>query len=142
MRRPHASALAHGYGFIVFDASRPWHIPRQFWEQFPAYREFFADPATGSVHNRGCAVDLSLFDLDSGDEAEMTSAYDEFTERAYPSYAGGTPEQRELRDRLRGWMEAEGFAVHPHEWWHYDYKDWQRYPVLDAEFADLPQNRT
>lgn len=139
LRRAHDRAREHGYGFIVFDAYRPWHITHEFWEQFPDYHEFFADPAIGSVHNRGCAVDLSLCLLDSGAEVEMTSAYDEFTERAYPSYSGGTPKQRALRDRLRGWMEAEGFSVHPHEWWHYDFSEWQRYPVLDVEFAALRQ---
>lgn len=137
LRQAHDRARKEGYGFIVFDAYRPWHITRQFWEQFPAYREFLADPAAGSVHNRGCAVDLSLFQLDNGMAVDMPSAYDEFTKRAYPEFAGGTSKQRELRDRLRAWMEAEGFAVHPHEWWHYNYKDWERYPVMDLEFAEL-----
>lgn len=137
LRHAHDRARAEGYGFLVFDAYRPWHITRQFWEQFPAYRKFIADPAAGSVHNRGCAVDLSLFELDSGTEAEMTSTYDEFTECAYPDYSGGTPRQRELRDRLRAWMEAEDFSVHPHEWWHYNYRNWERYPVMDVEFAEL-----
>ena len=137
LRRAHHRALQEGYGFLVFDAYRPWCITLQFWEQYPAYREFVADPAAGSVHNRGCAVDLSLFELNSGKEVEMTSSYDEFTERAYPDYAGGTSRQRELRDRLRAWMEIEGFSVHPHEWWHYDYINWERYPVLDVQFAEL-----
>lgn len=137
LRRAHDRACEHGYGFIVFDAYRPWHITRQFWEQFPNYHEFLADPATGSVHNRGCAVDLSLYALDSGKEVEMTSVYDEFTERAYPSYVGGTPAQHAARERLRSWMEAEGFTVHPHEWWHYDYRGWESYPVLDVEFSAL-----
>jgi len=141
LRRAHDLARAEGFGFLVFDAYRPWHITRQFWEQFPAYHDFFANPATGSVHNRGCAVDLSLFHLDGGMEAEMPSAYDEFTECAYPDYTGGTQQQRELRDRLQAWMEAEEFSVHPHEWWHYNFRDWQRYPVLDVEFADLRQQR-
>jgi len=137
LQRAHDRARREGYGFTVFDAYRPWHITREFWEQFPAYREFLADPAAGSIHNRGCAVDLSLFDLASGLAADMPSTYDEFTKRAYPGYTGGTSQQRELRDRLRAWMEAEGFAVHPHEWWHYNYKDWERYPVMDVEFAEL-----
>ena len=137
LRRAHDRAHKNGYGFLVFDAYRPWHITLEFWEQFPDYREFIADPAAGSVHNRGCAVDLSLFDLGSGKEMEMTSAYDEFTQRAYPDYTGGTSRQRELRDQLRAWMEAEDFAVHPHEWWHYNYKNWERYPVMDVEFAEL-----
>jgi D-alanyl-D-alanine dipeptidase len=139
LRCAHDRARKEGYGFTVFDAYRPWHITRQFWEQFPAFRDFLADPAAGSVHNRGCAVDLSLFDLTTGMASEMPSNYDEFTERAYPEYAGGSSQQRELRDRLRTWMEAEGFAVHPHEWWHYNYKDWERYPVMDLEFTALRQ---
>jgi D-alanyl-D-alanine dipeptidase len=137
LRRAHDRVIGHGYGLLVFDAYRPWHITRAFWESFPDYRDFFADPAIGSVHNRGCAVDVSLFDPASGDEVEMTSGYDEFTERAYPDYAGGTLEQVGRRELLRVCMEAEGFSVHPYEWWHYDHRGWRDHPVLDLAFADL-----
>ena len=65
--------------------------------------EFVADPRQGSKHNRGCAVDLSLYDLETGREVEMPSAYDEMTERAYPDYEGGTAEARaQPRPAARG----------------------------------------
>ena len=96
-----------------------------------------ADPRKGSRHNRGCAVDLTLCDLATGRLVDMPSSYDEFTERAFPSYAGGTPESRTLRDLLRTAMEAEGFIVNLHEWWHFDYKDWKEYRILDLPFETI-----
>jgi D-alanyl-D-alanine dipeptidase len=82
-------------------------------------------------------VDLSLYDLKTGKEVEMPGAYDEMTERSYAAYTGGTVEQRRTRDLLRKAMEDEGYSVYPEEWWHYDYKDWQKYPILNIKFADL-----
>ena len=92
--------------------------------------------AKGSKHNRGCAIDLSIYDLKTGKPVEMPSDYDEFTERASPDYAGGTPEQRANRDLLRRLMEDEGFIVNDNEWWHFDYKDWEKYAIYDISFAD------
>jgi D-alanyl-D-alanine dipeptidase len=100
-------------------------------------RKFVADPAKGSKHNRGCAVDLSVYDLESGMSIAMPSAYDEFTERASPDYGGGTVTERSNRDMLRGLMETAGFTVNPNEWWHFDYKDWEKYPICDFAFSDL-----
>jgi len=137
LRRAHDRAREEGFGFMVLDAYRPWHVTETFWHDYPDYRDFVADPAIGSVHNRGCAVDLTLIDLESGQELPMPSGYDEFTERAYPTYAGGDPERLANRDRLRAFMEAEGFTVHPHEWWHFDHASWRDYPVLNIDFEDL-----
>ena len=99
--------------------------------------EFVADPATGSKHNRGCAVDLTMHDLKTGQVVEMPGAYDEMTERSHINFTGGTDQQRRLRDMLRAAMEAEGFAVYEPEWWHYDYKDWKEYPILDIAFSEI-----
>jgi serine beta-lactamase-like protein LACTB len=85
----------------------------------------------GSRHNRGCAVDLTLCELANGNQVEMPSGYDEFTVRAYPNWPGGTARQRWHRDLLRRAMERAGFAVYEYEWWHFDARDWQLYPVLD-----------
>ncbi len=82
-------------------------------------------------------MDLSLVDLRTGLEAAMPSAYDEFTERAFPSYTGGTQEVRSRRDLLRAAMEAEGFTVYPAEWWHFDYKDWKQYRIMDVPFESI-----
>ena len=96
-----------------------------------------ADPAQGSRHNRGCAVDLSLFDLKTGQEVKMPSEYDEMTERSHINYVCSTPEAKNLRALLRAAMEAEGFAVYEPEWWHYDYKDWKEYPIINLKFSEI-----
>jgi D-alanyl-D-alanine dipeptidase len=146
LQRPAAMALvrAHralkdkGFGVLVFDGYRPWAVTKLFWDLTPpAQREFVADPRKGSKHNRGCAVDLSLYDLATGREVEMPSAYDEMSPRAYPHYAGGTAEPRARRDLLRAAMEREGFTVEPNEWWHFNYRDWRQYAILDVPFAEL-----
>lgn len=134
--RAHDRIQAQGLGLVVLDAYRPWHVTCAFWEAYPEFRDFVADPSVGSVHNRGCAVDLSLIDAE-GQGLAMPSAYDEFSERAYPDYAGGDAGARANRDLLRAAMEAEGFAVHPREWWHFDHESWRQYPLLDLAFSDL-----
>lgn len=146
LQRPAAEALARankalrkmGYGLIIHDGYRPWSVTKIFWDATPAdKKEFVADPAQGSRHNRGCAVDLSLFDLKTGKEVVMPSGYDEMTGRSHINFAGGTAEATRLRDMLRAAMEAEGFAVYEPEWWHYDYKDWREYPILNIEFSAI-----
>ena len=136
--RVHAKLREEGYGVLIFDAYRPWSVTKKFWEATPPQkRKYVANPKNGSKHNRGCAVDLSLFRLATGREIEMPSAYDDFTEKASTHYNGGTPTQRQSRDRLRTAMESEGFMVNPEEWWHYDYRDWRVYPILDIPFEKL-----
>jgi len=136
--RAHRSLADEGYGLLVFDGYRPWSVTKRFWQLTPrAQHAFVADPKKGSKHNRGCAVDLTLFDLATGREVEMPSAYDETTERASPAYTGGTADQRSRRDLLRRAMEREGFSVEPNEWWHFNYKDWREYPLLDIPFERM-----
>lgn len=146
LQRPAAEALLRasralrkqGYGLAVFDGYRPWSVTKLFWDVTPAdKKQFVADPAKGSRHNRGCAVDLTLYDLKTGREVSMPGDYDEMGERSHINYAGGTAEQRRLRDMLRAAMEAEGFAVYEPEWWHYDYKDWRQYPILNISFSEI-----
>ncbi len=150
LQRPAAEALSrankvlrkNGYGLIIHDGYRPWSVTKIFWDATPAdKKEFVADPAQGSRHNRGCAVDLSLFDLKTGKEVVMPSGYDEMTERSHINYTGGTDEQRRLRDMLRTAMEPEGFAVYEPEWWHYDYKDWKEYPILNTGFSEIRRQK-
>jgi zinc D-Ala-D-Ala dipeptidase len=150
MQRPAAEALvrvqrslaAEGYGLLVHDAYRPWYVTRIFWDAMPPeLHRYVADPAEGSRHNRGCAVDLTLFELRTGRAVEMPSLYDEATERAYPSYTGGTAAQRRMRDLLRRHMEAEGFTVYEFEWWHFDYRDWKSYRIENTRFEDLGARR-
>jgi zinc D-Ala-D-Ala dipeptidase len=82
-------------------------------------------------------VDLTLYDLKTGTAVKMPSGYDEMSPRAYADFAGGTPDERERRGILRHAMEAEGFTVYPQEWWHFDYKDWKHYPIMNVRFEDL-----
>jgi D-alanyl-D-alanine dipeptidase len=140
--RAHRSLRTNGYGILVFDGYRPWSVTRIFWDSASEAErkiEFVANPKKGSRHNRGCAADISLFEVSTGNEVKMPSAYDEFSERAFPAYAGGTPESRALRDLLRGAMEAEGFTVYPAEWWHFDSKDWKEYRILNTPFEKVNQ---
>jgi D-alanyl-D-alanine dipeptidase len=133
--RAQRDLLQQGYGLLIFDAYRPWYVTKIFWDATPPDKhEFVADPAEGSRHNRGCAVDLSLYDLKTGREIEMTGGYDEMSERSYPDYAGGTAGQRAHRQVLRSAMEKQGFSVYPSEWWHFDYRDWKQYPIQNVPF--------
>ena len=138
LARIHRALAAKGYGLLVYDAYRPWYVTWMFWEATPPEaRIFVADPAQGSRHNRGCAVDLTLYDLKTGQPVEMPSRYDEFSTRAYADFIGGTTRQRALRAILRQAMEADGFAVLPDEWWHFDYRDYARYPIGTKTFTEL-----
>jgi len=146
MQRPAAEALVRasqklhqvGYGLLIHDAYRPWYVTKMFWDSVPdADHIFVADPSQGSRHNRGCAVDLSVYDLKTGAEVPMVSGYDEMTERAYPFYPGGSSLERWDRRLLRNAMEDEGFTVYEDEWWHFDYKDWRKYPILNVPFEQI-----
>jgi D-alanyl-D-alanine dipeptidase len=146
MQRPAAEAVVRasrklkqlGYGLLIHDAYRPWYVTKVFWDATPDDKKVFvADPAKGSRHNRGCAVDLTLYDLKTKKPVEMVSTYDETTDRAYPDYPGGTSLQRWHRKLLRDAMEAEGFTVYQAEWWHFDYKDWQKYRIGNVTFDQI-----
>lgn len=149
MQRPAAEALvrahkdlaARGFGLLIHDAYRPWSVTRMFWDATPeAMRHFVANPANGSRHNRGCAVDLTLYTLADGKPVEMVGGYDEFSLRSYPGYPGGTSRQRWHRELLRAAIEAQGFNVYEFEWWHFDFGDWKKYPILNQPFEEIPRS--
>jgi D-alanyl-D-alanine dipeptidase len=136
--RVHQLLKKEGRGLVIYDGYRPWSITKLFWEVVREdQKKFVADPAQGSKHNRGCAVDLGIYDLKTGKAIPMPSRYDEFTERASPDYKGGTDEERANRDKLRRLMEAEGFTVNPNEWWHFDLNGWQDYAIYDLAFDEI-----
>lgn len=146
LQRPAAKALVKvnqefrklGYGLLIFDGYRPWSVTKIFWDITPKEnKKFVANPKDGSRHNRGCAIDLSLFDLATGKEIPMTGEFDEMSERSFPNYTGGTEEQRKMRDLLRSKMEANGFDVYEFEWWHFDFKDWRSYRIQNIAFSDI-----
>ena len=146
LQRPAAEALVRanarlrerGYGLLIHDGYRPWYVTKMFWDATPEELKIFvADPASGSRHNRGCAVDLTLFDLQTGEPITMTGGYDEMSPRSFPDYPGGTELQRWHRELLREAMEAQGFAVYEAEWWHFDYQDWRSYRIGNERFEEL-----
>jgi D-alanyl-D-alanine dipeptidase len=146
MQRPAAEAVvrAHralrplGYGLLIHDAYRPWYVTKMFWDATPLDRRWLvADPSQGSRHNRGAAVDLTLYDLKTGNPVEMPSTYDESTDRAFADYPGGTSLERWHRALLRRAMEAQGFTVNPTEWWHFDFNDWRFYPIGNIAFDKI-----
>jgi zinc D-Ala-D-Ala dipeptidase len=136
--RVHRALARDGYGLMIHDAYRPWYVTWMFWEATPdSQHTFVANPATGSRHNRGSAVDLTLYDRKTGVAVRMPGGYDEMSPRSYPTYSGGTANERARRDLLRRAMEAEGFSVNEAEWWHFDFRTWREYPVLNVPFERL-----
>ncbi|MFO0909861.1 MAG: serine hydrolase [Isosphaeraceae bacterium] len=140
--KAHKALKADGYGLLIHDAYRPWYVTKLFWDATPeTSHAFVADPSKGSKHNRGCAVDLSLYDLATGKPVPMVGTYDEFSNRSSPDYPGGTSLERWHRDRLRRSMEAEGFQVNEVEWWHFDHHDWPEYPLGNRPFDQIARPR-
>jgi len=133
----HRELEKKGYGIVIFDAYRPWYVTKMFWEGTPeALKHFVADPEKGSVHNRGCAIDIGLYDMITGKNIDMISGYDEFTERAYPNYNGGEKSKRDIRDLLISTMEKNDFSVYEYEWWHFNYKNCNS-GILNYSFEEL-----
>ena len=150
LQRPAAEAVvrAHqwlrrrGYGILIHDGYRPWYVTKVFWDATPPpLRWLVANPANGSRHNRGCAVDLTLYDLATGAVVDMGGTYDEATERSQPEYPVTSDLARWHRELLRLALVQEGFARNPSEWWHFDYRDWRRYPILNVTFEELASGR-
>ena len=133
--RVQSRLLSQGLSLKIFDAYRPLFVQRKMWAKFPL-EGYVANPAKGSNHNRGAAVDVTLVNAEGG-ELPMPSAYDEFSERSHRDYTGGTQEQRKNRQTLREAMESEGFAGISTEWWHFDDTDAKTYPVLDLPFSSV-----
>jgi D-alanyl-D-alanine dipeptidase len=146
LQRPAAEAVARahqwlktqGYGLLIHDGYRPWYVTKMFWDATPEpLKDFVADPASGSRHNRGCAVDLTLFDLETGEPVIMPAGFDEMTPRSHSDYPGGTTRQRWYRRLLRDAMEDQGFTVYPGEWWHFDYQDWEQFRIENQVFEEI-----
>lgn len=146
LQRPAAEAVVkvntelkkQGYGLLVFDGYRPWSVTKMFWDAtVEKDKEFVADPKKGSRHNRGCAVDLTLYDLKTGKEITMTGQYDEMSERSLKNYKGGTDSQRRARDLLITTMETNGFIGLKNEWWHFDFNGWEAYKIENIPFSKI-----
>jgi D-alanyl-D-alanine dipeptidase len=151
LQRPAAEALIRvqerlnrqGYGLTIYDAYRPWYISKMLWDTSPAsVQPYFSDPSEGSPQNRGCTVELSLYDLQTGRPIPMPSVYLEYSPRARAEYQGGTPDERYHRELLRRYMQNEGFSIRPESWWRFDYKDWDAYPILNTPFTDVETDQS
>lgn len=148
LRKPVAAALTgvmadlreKGLGLKVYDAYRPYAATVRFYEVYPD-TDFVADPRLGSRHNRGCAVDLTLVDLKTGLEVEMPTGFDDFSPRAHSRFMDLAPEVLANRQLLYDVMEKHGFRVIATEWWHFDFKEWERYPLMDLSFQDLEKEK-
>ncbi len=120
---------ARGLALVAYDCYRPLAVQKKMWALVPDER-YVSDPAKGSRHNRGAAVDVSLVDK-RGRALPMPSPYDEFGARAHRDFAGGSDEERRNRALLEEVMTRHGFVGLPTEWWHFDAAEWQAYPLGD-----------
>jgi len=136
LRQIQAELKKDGLGIKIFDAYRPYKATVKFYE---VYRDttYVASPYSGSRHNRGCALDLTLIELKSAVELKMPTGYDSFTKQAWPSAPVADPLARKNRQRLIQAMEKYGFRVNSSEWWHFDFKGWRDFEVLDIDFEEL-----
>lgn len=125
-----------GMGLKIYDAYRPYAITVAFYQK-ASDKNFVANPAKGSKHNRGCAIDLSLVDLKSGKELPMPTPYDSFSPAAAPDFLNLPPEVIKNRNFLIATMEANGFKVIANEWWHFDFNGWQNFDLMDIPFKKL-----
>lgn len=128
-----------GLGLKVFDGYRPLRYQKLFWSIMPDER-YVAHPDKGSKHNRGAAVDLTLIRLADGQELEMPSDFDDLSERAHRNYAAMHPEVAKNCMVLEEVMARHGFTGWPEEWWHFDFKGWEQYPLEDISFEDIEKN--
>jgi len=132
-------AQADGFGLTIYDAYRPWRITKKLWDATPVgpKKEYVANPKRGSKHNRGCAVDLTLHDLQTGQLVEMPTEFDDFSEKAHRDYMGASTAAIANRARLASYLEAEGFVGLSNEWWHFDFTGWAQFPVMDTPFNKI-----
>lgn len=127
-----------GYGILVFDAYRPFFVTEMFWNlATELQKNFLADPKKGSNHNRGCAIDCSLFDLKSGNPIEMPSDFDEMNEKAWIDYQGGSEASRKSRDLLIDVMKKYQFMVAPNEWWHFNHPLKSSVEISNLSFTEI-----
>lgn len=126
----------HGVGIKIFDAYRPYGATVKFYEVYPN-TNFVASPYRGSRHNRGCAIDMTLIDLKTGEPLKMPTGFDAFVEAARPTHPVQDEEVKKNRALLIDVMSKYGFRVNASEWWHFDFKGYQVYEILDIPFEQL-----
>ncbi len=122
----------YNYRIKIFDGFRPLSVQKIMWKILPDDR-YVANPATGSKHNRGAAVDVTIIDS-TGEQLDMGTEYDNFTDKAHYAYPNLSEEVKANRKLLKDVMKRFGFDGITSEWWHFDYKDWKQYPIRDFKF--------
>lgn len=143
-RKPVAQALQkvqdslslYNLALRIYDAYRPYSASLRFYEVCPD-TNFVANPRFGSRHNRGCAIDLTLVELNSGIEIPMPTVFDDFSEKAHPEYKALPDTILKNRAFLFSVMGHFGFTQYPSEWWHFDFQGWENFPLANLTFEDL-----
>jgi D-alanyl-D-alanine dipeptidase len=136
LKKVQEELATQGFGLKVWDAYRPHSVQFNLWEIVPDVR-YVADPHKGSRHNRGAAVDVTLIRLDTKVELEMPTEFDNFTEKSWRTCNDISDEAKKNRQLLEDIMTKHGFIGLETEWWHFDYKEWQKYNTLDVLFEEL-----
>lgn len=128
--------LCEGFGLKIFDTYRPYSATFRLYELNPT-PGFTAAPYVGSKHNRGCAIDLTIVDLKTKHEIQMPTEFDDFTEKAHINYNNLPDNIKENRLKLITIMTKNNFEVNLKEWWHFHYRGWENYKILDISFEEL-----
>lgn len=144
LRYPAAHALykiqeelkSKGLGLKIFDAYRPYSVTVKFWELVKDER-YVANPAKGSGHNRGIAVDLTIINLVNGKELNMGTGFDNFSDTAHHNFNKLPEDILQNRRLLKSVMEKNGFKAYENEWWHFSWPDAGKFEILDIDFKKL-----
>ncbi|AKQ47082.1 hypothetical protein TH63_17855 [Rufibacter radiotolerans] len=136
LRKIQADLKPLGLGLKIFDGYRPYQVTVHFYEKIKD-TVYVASPRNGSRHNRGCAMDVTLVRLKDGQELEMPTAYDATIPRAHANFKDVPRKVKKNRELLKKTMQRHGFTVYAEEWWHYDFNDWRKFPLMDIRFEDL-----
>lgn len=136
LKKVQADLKVQGLGIKIFDAYRPYKATVKFYE---VYKDttYVASPYRGSRHNRGCAIDMTLIVLKTGEALKMPTPYDSFQKEAWPTTPISDPEARKNRKLIIDAMQKHGFKVNSSEWWHFDFIGYKQYEVLDIDFEEL-----
>ncbi len=138
LRKIQSDLKQQGLGIKIFDAYRPYKATVKFYEVYHD-TTYVASPYRGSRHNRGCALDLTIVNLKTGEELPMPTGFDSFKKEAWPSTPVRDPVIRKNRELLIQAMQKHGFRVNSSEWWHFDFIGWQKFEVLDIDFEELAE---
>jgi D-alanyl-D-alanine dipeptidase len=124
---------SQGYKIKIFDGYRPISVQKIFWDLVQD-SNYVANPSTGgSIHNKGCAVDITLVDINDN-EVEMPSEFDDFSEKAFRS-SQMSNEARKNLEILTNSMVSVGFQSIDSEWWHYEDNERSAYSVVDLDLT-------